>query len=102
MLFARRLREARLRSGLTQMQLGVMAGVDEFSASSRLNQYERGKHVPDILTARNMAQVLDVPLCYFYADEDEHARLLLIFNSLTIRKRRSILKFSEEMAKTVT
>ena len=102
MLFARRLREARLRSGFTQMQLGVLAGVDEFSASARLNQYERGKHMPDVLTARNMAQVLNVPLCYFYADEDEHAQLLLFFQSASVRRRRLILKFAADLVGTST
>ena len=97
-LFARRLREARLRSGLTQMQLGVLAGVDEFSASARLNQYERGKHVPDVLTARSLARVLGVPLCYFYADEDHQARLLLMFSALSVRKRHLVLKFVEQIS----
>lgn len=96
-LFARRLREARLRSGMTQMQLGVLAGVDEFSASARLNQYERGKHAPDVLTARSLARVLDVPLCYFYAYEEQQARLLLTFNALSVRKRHMVLKFAEQM-----
>ena len=96
-LFARRLREARLRSGLTQVQLGVLAGVDEFSASARLNQYERGKHVPDVLTARSLARVLGVPLCYFYADEDQQARLLVAFNALSVRKRRMVLRYADEL-----
>src|SRR5262249_47548553 len=43
-LFARRLKAARLGAGLTQEALGVQAGIDEFSASARINQYERGKH----------------------------------------------------------
>lgn len=45
-ILARRLKEARLRSGLTQERLGVLAGIDEYSASARMNQYERGKHSP--------------------------------------------------------
>ena len=97
-LFARRLREARLRSGLTQMQLGVLAGVDEFSASARLNQYERGKHMPDVLMAKRLAQVLKVPLCYFYSDDEDQAQLLLLFSALTVRKRRLVLKFVEQQA----
>lgn len=41
---ARRLKEARQRAGLTQERLGVLAGIDEMSASARMNQYERGKY----------------------------------------------------------
>ena len=44
---ARRLKEARVRAGLSQKQLGIKAGIEEFSASPRINQYERGKHTPD-------------------------------------------------------
>lgn len=44
-VFSIRLKVARLRRGLTQMQLGVLAQIDEYSASARINQYERGKHL---------------------------------------------------------
>ena len=101
-LFARRLRDARLRCGFTQMQLGVLAGVDEFSASARLNQYERGKHVPDVLMANRLAQVLEVPLCYFYSDDDDQAQLLLLFNALSVRKRRMVMKFAEQQVNART
>lgn len=37
-VFPKRLKQARLRSGLTQEQLGIQAGIDEFSASARVNQ----------------------------------------------------------------
>ena len=41
-MLIKRLKEARLRSGLSQEKLGVLAGIDEASASARMNQYERG------------------------------------------------------------
>jgi transcriptional regulator with XRE-family HTH domain len=47
------------------MELGVRAGIDEYSSSARINQYERGKHTPDFLTARHLAKVLSVPVAYF-------------------------------------
>jgi len=67
---ARRLKQARLASGLSQKQLGILAGIDEFSASSRMNQYETGKHIPDFVTLKKIAQVLQVPTAYFYAEDD--------------------------------
>lgn len=42
-----RLKEARRRAGLTQEKLGILAGLDEASASTRINQYEKGKHSPN-------------------------------------------------------
>lgn len=77
MLFAERLKSARKRAGLSQKQLGILAGMDEFSASARMNQYERGKHIPDLDTSKRMADVLSIPMAYFYCPEDDIAEILL-------------------------
>ena len=74
-VFAIRLKEARKRAEISQEKLGVLAGIDEFSASARMNQYERGKHVPDFL----MAEKLGVPAAYFYARDDRLAEYILDF-----------------------
>lgn len=42
-----RLKEARIRADLSQERLGILAGIDEATASPRMNQYERGTHAPD-------------------------------------------------------
>ncbi len=47
-VLSKRLREARAAAGISQEQLGILAGIDEFSASARMNQYERGKHSPNL------------------------------------------------------
>lgn len=65
-----RLKEARERAGLSQRELGLRAGMDPGSASARVNQYERGRHTPDFGTLASIAQVLNVPVAYFYAVED--------------------------------
>lgn len=78
-IVAKRLGEARLRSGLSQKKLGILAGMDEFSASPRINQYERGKHTPDLRTIERIAKVLGVPSAYFYAVEDDLAEWILAF-----------------------
>ena len=69
MVVARRLREARTKKGISQEHLGVLAGIDEFSASARINQYERGKHMPPYETVRRLARVLDVPTEYLYTEK---------------------------------
>lgn len=61
-----RLKEARCRAGLSQRSLGLLVGFDPASASSRMNHYEKGRHVPDIDTLRRMAAELNVPLNYFF------------------------------------
>lgn len=82
-ILARRLKEARLRSGLTQERLGVLAGIDEYSASARMNQYERGKHSPHYEIMVRLAAVLNVSVTYFYAEDDQEAELLLVFAKLS-------------------
>jgi len=84
---ARRLREARVRKGILQKALGIVAGIDEFSASPRINQYEQDKHVPDYSTAQRLAEALEVPVSYFYTADDELAELILSYARAGVRKR---------------
>ena len=97
-LFARRLKEARLREKLSQEKLGIAAGVDEFSASARVNQYERGKHTPDVLMASHLAKALRVPLSYFWASDDDEAELLLLYHALGARMKKQVLRAVQELA----
>ncbi len=75
-VFARRLRAAREARGVSQKQLGILAGIDQFVASARINQYERGKHVPDLQTAQRLATELNVPVSYLYEPDDDLAQLI--------------------------
>ena len=79
----RRLKAARLKLNLSQRSLGIAAGIDEASASARMNQYERGKHVPDYATLCRLVSTLGTPLLYFYADNDDEAELLLNLAALS-------------------
>lgn len=92
----RRLRQARQASGLSQKNLGVAAGIDEFSASPRMNQYETGKHTPDYLTLKRIAMVLHVSPSYFYADCDTLAELIRLFSRLPSRKQLMLVKQLEK------
>ncbi len=76
-VFAQRLREARLRRGLSQKALGIAVGMDPSTASSRVNQYERGKHTPDYATAERLAKTLSVPTPYLFTRESAVADWIL-------------------------
>ena len=76
-VFGKRMKAARLQAGLSQEKLGVAAGIDEMSSSARMNQYERGKHEPDFSMVERVAEVLNVPECYFYCKEDDVAQILV-------------------------
>lgn len=94
-LFSRRLREARQKAGLSQKALGIAAGIDEFSASPRMNQYERGRHLPDMNTVGRLAKVLGVNQAYFFANDDQLANLLETWDKLPKGKKEKILKLAE-------
>ena len=87
-----RLREARERIGISQKQLGIKAGLDPSVASPRINQYETGKHVPDIQTAQRLAEVLRVPAPYLYAKDDLLAAWILAYSHVTPAVRRKITR----------
>lgn len=74
--FPSRLKEARLAQGLSQKGLGIAAGIDQFSASPRMNQYEKGIHAPDFLTVKAIANALGLPTAYFFCEEDELAEVI--------------------------
>jgi transcriptional regulator with XRE-family HTH domain len=71
-----------MRAGISQKRLGILAGIDEFSASARINQYERGKHMPDLQTLTRLAAVMHVPAPYFYCEDAELAGFILKFSAL--------------------
>lgn len=73
---SKRLREARSDAELSQKSLGIKAGIDRFSASPRMNQYEADKHVPDYGTVKRIAKVLKIPTAYFYCEDDELAEVI--------------------------
>lgn len=86
----KRLKEAREKFGISQRALGMLAGIDESSASARMNQYEKGKHYPDYDMARRLANVLKVPCSFFFEENDDIAEMLLFFFRLSDSERKKI------------
>lgn len=97
-VFARRLAQARERAGLSQTQLGVLAGLDPAVASPRINQYERGKHEPQLKTAKRLAEVLGIPPAFLYTEDELLSGLLLRWNDLTEQQQKVLLKQLDAMA----
>lgn len=94
-IFSKRLRQARLDAGLSQKELGILAGLDPFVASTRINRYELGVHAPDQTTARRLAKTLDVPLAFLYADTERLARMIRAFSALDAAEQDRLLKTME-------
>jgi transcriptional regulator with XRE-family HTH domain len=95
-LWGRRLKEIRTQSGLSQKNLGIQAGLDQFVASTRINRYELGVHKADFLIAQRLAEILNVPTAYFYTEDDRLAELMIAFHRASSRKKASILKIAKD------
>ena len=91
-VWAKRFKQARLESGLSQKDVGITAGLDEFVASTRINRYEVGVHQPDYQMAIRLARVLQIPVAYLYCDNDEMAAMLLAFHRASKSERRAAIK----------
>jgi transcriptional regulator with XRE-family HTH domain len=90
-VLAQRLKQARLRANLSQEKLGKLAGIDAMSASARMNQYERGKHAPDFDLMCKVADILQMPVSWFYTEDDEQARLQELIFKQTPAARQALL-----------
>ncbi|MCW0202264.1 MAG: helix-turn-helix domain-containing protein [Rhodanobacter thiooxydans] len=94
-IFSKRLRQARQDAGLSQKDLGILAGLDPFVASTRINRYEQDVHAPDQATAKRLAKALGVPLAYLYADNERLARMIRAFSALDVAEQERILMVIE-------
>ena len=91
-IFCLRLKQARLAAGLSQEALGVAAGLDDFTASARMNRYETGIRTPDHLTTLNISKALGVPLPFLYAETDEMAKHILSFEDPKFEKHSKLIQ----------
>lgn len=94
-VFARRLRFARERAGLSQRELGRRIGMKDDAASPRINQYESGTHVPRAETVEAIARELKIPVAYLFADGERLARMILAFSQLTAAEQERITRTLE-------
>lgn len=91
-VFTQRLKQARLKAGLSQVALGLRIGITQSSASSRMNHYEKGRHIPDMQTLSKLAEELGVPVAYFFCENDDMAELVTIFSKLTDEEKSEYLE----------
>jgi len=89
---AKRIKQAREGAGLSQQELGIKAGIDELSASSRISQYERGVHAPDFATTERLAKVLRVPAPFLYAADESLANWILAFSKISASARKEVMR----------
>jgi len=88
---AKRLRKARSALGISQKKLGILTGIDEHSASARMNQYETGKHIPNFLTLQHIGKVLGYPVAFFYCEDDITAEIIHLTSKLSTPNKQKLL-----------
>ncbi len=99
-VFSKRLKEARVRKGYSQEKLGLEAELDPMSASTRMNRYELAKRTPDFSLVEKFAEVLEVPPPYFFARDDDMAKLIFCFSKLRAQQKAELLGMLEELLNT--
>ncbi|MBF0273487.1 MAG: helix-turn-helix transcriptional regulator [Magnetococcales bacterium] len=93
LIFAKRLKEARLQAGFSQLGLGIKAGLDPEVASPRINRYEHGRHSPgDMRFVQKLAALLDVPMAYLFCPEEDIAAILLLIGRMGDEERQQWLE----------
>ena len=99
-IFAKRLREARDLRGLSQRALGgiVDKDSDKNRGAVRINRYERGVNQADMTKAAELAQALDVPLAFLFAEDDDLAAAILAFAKLPAEQRARMRAELERLA----
>lgn len=90
-VFGMRLKAARIAAGLSQEQLGIRAGLEVESASARMNRYERGTRMPAVELVERIGIVLNLPVAYFYAADDDEAKLLKVFHRMKESERKELM-----------
>ena len=96
----KRLKEARRKAGYSQKALGVQIGMDESSASGRMNHYEKGRHTPDLSTLKRIAEELDVPLNYFFCEDDQIAEIVCLLDKLNDTNKEEVLCLIKQLYKS--
>ena len=95
----KRLNEAIARVGISQKSLGISSGIDPSVASSRVNHYCTGRHVPNFGMLERMAAVLKVPVAFFYTSDDELARLLVSYQLLPGRVKKELAQALDRLSR---
>ena len=75
-----------------------MIGLDEGTARSRISRYETGNIKSPRSAAKQVSDALEIPVPYFYCDDDRLARLIIDYWSLDEARRAKVLDLVENMA----
>ena len=90
MTIGKRIKELRIKNGLTQDELAKRAGF----AKITIRQYESDKRTPNFEKLNIIASALNVPVLTFYEDEENHGSVRI---DLTDHVRQGVISDYFEM-----
>ncbi|MEZ8501742.1 helix-turn-helix transcriptional regulator [Vibrio splendidus] len=96
---AKRIKETRQRLALTQSDFGKMLGLDENTASSRINHYEKARHSPSYELMLVLSNFSDTPVSYFYEPDDQLAETIQTVYHLTNHQKDLVLAILLDLEK---
>ena len=89
-----RVRRRRRLLGLTQLQLAEKVGV----RFQQVQKYECGANRMSASRVWQLAMALEVPVAYFYCEDDRLAEFLVQYESLDPRRKNLVLEFAAELS----
>jgi len=57
-----------------------------------MNHYEKGRHTPDYTTLKRIAEELDVPVAYFFSEDEISAELICLIAKLRDKEKLKLIQ----------
>lgn len=96
-ILGNRIRDARIKAGLTQAQLAAEVGLTTIQT---IGGYEAGRHLPPLSRLASIARVTGLPMDFFTSDSKDPSRPEV--EALVLQQQRTIERFIEEQRRRGT
>ena len=101
-IFAKRLKFAREKNGISQKKLGILIGQSLNNASPLINRYERGTRQPHPQTVAKISHALNIAPSFFYEPDEILSEIIFLLSNVTPQKKKleiaEMLKNNKEVA----
>jgi len=82
--------------GVSQRALGAMLGLTKKNGSVRINRYEQQSSKADMETAFRLADAMQIPAAFLFANDDRLAKIILFFSELTEEEKEEFMRQSKQ------
>ncbi|MDO6500452.1 helix-turn-helix domain-containing protein [Photobacterium sanguinicancri] len=92
-VFARRIKNLREKNNMTQNELGSLIHPGANTPGVNISQYETSTHEPPMVVMSKIASTFDVPLCYFYCNDENLASFIIDYHRLDAESKKTLNNF---------